>query len=88
MVLEKEPRILGHLILLFLPTNSKKLGHLTLESVMFIVSKRFYFQEGKTVLEKELKRWSAEWNVAYVIILEDLINDGLTRHQRNDDRLG
>ena len=38
------------------------------------------------MLENELKKWSSEWNVSYVIILEDLINDGLTRHQRNDDR--
>ena len=43
-------------------------------------------KDGKSVLENELKKWGTEWNLSYVIILEDLLNDGLTRHQRNDDR--
>ena len=43
-------------------------------------------KDNRTVLETELDKWSTDFNDDYVIIMEDLINDGLTRHQRNEDR--
>ena len=43
--------------------------------------------EGKKMIDVELEKWAFEWNDFYVIVIEDLLNDGLTRHQRNDDRL-
>jgi len=38
------------------------------------------------MIETELEKWATEWNDFYVIVIEDLLNDGLTRHQRNEDR--
>ena len=37
-------------------------------------------------LIKELERWSNELNVRYVSLIEELLNDGLSRHQLNETR--
>ena len=37
-------------------------------------------------LKKELERWHLELNVRYVSLIEELLNDGLSRHQLNETR--
>ena len=34
-------------------------------------------------IELELRKWSSEYNVAYVAYIEELLNDGFSRHQLN-----
>ena len=37
-------------------------------------------------LENELKRWNKEFNLKYASLIEELLNDGLSRHQLNETR--
>ena len=70
------------------------LNHLGLKGILlytrFLSSKTgFEYLSEKddgVFLKKELDRWNLELNVRYVSLIEELLNDGLSRHQLNETR--
>ncbi|QQP39537.1 Rapamycininsensitive companion of mTORlike, partial [Caligus rogercresseyi] len=43
------------------------------------------FRSQISLIEEEIKKWSDEYNISYVRLVEDLLNESFTLHQKDDD---
>ena len=67
------------------------IDHLGVKGIYLLIqfissSNGFKFLQQTNMLNKQLQLWAEKLNVKYVASIDELLNDGLTRHQRNDER--
>lgn len=73
-------------------TPKEPLTHLGFRGVLMLThfvasASGFKYLSDTGMLHEQLKLWSLEYNVRYVATVEEILNDGFSRHQHNDERV-